>query len=147
MDAYIQQEIVSDAPDFMCRAFPIAIHGDAVPCTKRMSLDTTSWSSCMTHMQMPTVDAKWLITGVLNRCAGPSTKAALWNHVIALLAPLLMGVFPMKDGAGADSPEAAYAGLPLCGCFLFVVWMIRADMDYLANYLDLENFNSLFMCP
>ena len=29
------------------RAIPIALHGDSVPCTKRMSFDATSWQSLL----------------------------------------------------------------------------------------------------
>ena len=61
-DAFVRAGVAADPEDFRRRAIPVNLHGDAVPVTKRMSLDCVSWSSALSH-RLPTKQAKWFISG------------------------------------------------------------------------------------
>ena len=150
IEAYTAAGIVSGPEDFMRRAIPYALHGDAVPCTKRMSLDTVSWSACVPQ-GLSTMDAKFLMCGILNRCRGVGTLAVMWSIISWALGAFSSGLHPMTDFENkawiAGSDAASSAGLPFSGPFFFVCWMIRGDLEYFSNYLNVNHFNSLFPCP
>ena len=61
-EAFVRAGVVASPQDFRRRAIPVSLHGDAVPVTKRMSLDCVSWSSALSH-RLPTKQAKWFISG------------------------------------------------------------------------------------
>ena len=149
LEAYQKNGVVTDFDDFARRAIPIALHGDAVPCTNRMSLDALSWSSCLTNA--PSEDAKFLMTGLLDRTICDGSRSSMWSMVIWALCPLLLGRYPQKDWAGRDwtpgTSDQRNGGSPLCGNYFFVIWQMRGDLDYFSNYLDLEHFRALFCCP
>ena len=149
VEAYIRNGIVSSAAEFMSRAIPYALHGDAVPCTKRMSLDAISFSSCLPDC-LSTIDAKWLICGILGRCKAKRSLEVMWSVVIWALSVFSSGTYPLTDFENKQwapgSDEAQASGSYFSGGFFFVCWMIRGDLDYFSNYLGLNNFNSLFPC-
>ena len=132
------------------RAVPIVLHGDGVPCAQ-MSMDTLSWGGYM-GLQLSTLDSKILISGLLNRTVGKDTKE-VYNAAIAWsLTMLWSGKFPELDVRGepwdVTSPYASCGGHELCpGHALFgAIWVIKGDMDWLSNSLNLEHSASHQMC-
>ena len=124
--SHVAAGIVRDRAEFMRKAVPIAIHGDGVPCTSRMSLDGVSWSSCLVNSTLPAIDTKWFTTGVMNSCVGTNTKDVLWTHICWSLAILLSGKHPMRNHLGASfapgSADWLSAGKPhvwpICLCLV-----------------------------
>ena len=150
LEAYVSAGIATDEQDFQNRAVPIVLHGDAVPCAKRMSLDAISWAPLLASPSLSSKDTKVLLTGVMNKTVCSSTMPNLWAKVIWALGPILTGTHPTRDHNGQmfapGTDDSNVASTPLCGGFFMVIWQIRGDLDYFGNYLDLENSGSLFPC-
>ena len=147
---FIAAKVVRSKAEFFRRAIPFALHGDAVPCTTRMSLDCISWYPCIPS-SLPTIDKKWLISAVLNRCVAPRTLQVLWTVILWSLTAFVHGVHPDVDYQGRDflsgSDASVNAGAQVCGGFFFCLWMVKGDLEYFANYLHLNHFASMFPCP
>ena len=150
LQSYIDAGIVTDLADFRTRAIPIGFHGDAAPCTKRMSLECVSWSSLMTPA-LSTKQAKWLISGLLDRCSVQDTAEVWWSYIAWSLASFLSGKHPRRDPSGIEWPAGTEpcfaAGTPLCGPFFFVLWQIKSDMDFISNYFGSRELQWHFLLP
>ena len=81
------------------------------------------------------------------------TSHVYWQEVLWSLAVLCSGYFPYADSKGnaytadANPEEFGRARFPLAAGLFVVVWGIHCDMDYVANYLHLESYGALQMCP
>ena len=74
----------------------------------------------------------------------PLLILVFWDKLVWALMVLAEGRHPSEDFDGdvfVDGPRAELAGTDIAGGMIFVVWMIRADLDFLANSLKLENCN------
>lgn len=111
--------IVGSRDEFYRKVIPIALHGDGVPCTQRMSLDTLTWTSCLLQgdADLQSLDVKFYIAGTLNRIVTPNTSKDVWSVVKWSLMSLASGKHPLRDWNGhALQPDlAARQDEELCG--------------------------------
>ena len=111
--------IVGSRDEFHRRVIPIALHGDGVPCTQRMSLDTITWTSCLVqgNPNLQSFDVKFYIAGMLNRVVASGTLKDVWSVVYWSLLALARGKHPLRDWNGHElQPElAARRDDDLCG--------------------------------
>ena len=113
--AYVGNGTVTDRHDFMSRAVPLVLHGDAVPCGNRGSFDALTVSSLLVQ-NLSTIDSKILISGIEKRNIATSSLDSLWSTVAWSLFALLSGKHPLRSfNAQPLPPElSGYAGRDLC---------------------------------
>ena len=101
-----------------------------------------------------TLDTRYLIFA-LSKAAksdNPNSMNSAWREIMWSMRALARGKFPKLDARGRPFPEGSLAyergrlGLPICGQFFFAWGQVAADLDYLANYLNLPHFNSNSPC-
>ena len=63
----------------------------------------------------------------------------LWNYIAWSFQALAAGKWPARDAEGRPLGDPR-AGEDLAGGFVAILWVFRADMDYLDLYLGLESF-------
>ena len=149
LDVALRRDGVVDEHVLWGKTCAIDIHGDEVPINK-MKLDVTSWSGTQSA-GLSTIDSKILIVGLLNRCMAGRTTMVAWNVILWSLLALQSGLHPRFDWEGtpwpAGSHEAAVAGSYLAAGFCAVIWLIKGDMDWIANSLGLEHYGAKLPCP
>ena len=144
-------------PDWMRKCIPLSWHGDAVPCigvgkaTSR-SLDVWSWQSVLA-LRGKSTDVKNIATSIFSASKGSGTEEAMGKILLWSFQALGDGVWPEKDHNGKAFSEVApgsmhakQAGLPLADGFFGVVWLIKGDLDYLANSLHLRHYSARMPC-
>lgn len=148
LQEYLAKGWVANQEEFERKVVPLAIHGDGVAVTNRLTYDAVSFSSVLAE-GLPTIDSKMLIGGCLNRCKVKNTRDQWWRVASWSLEALLSGKHPRlsHQGTAMQGYDASIGGKPLCDGLLFGVFMIRSDMEYATNYLGLEHFQSLTPCP
>ena len=129
--------------DLWARAVPISLHGDGVP-TAGQSLEAISWAGILGH-DMPSIDCKLLISGVLSKSKARNTKELFWSVLLWSLQALLDGRFPAEDAFGEAyaGALAARADHYIAGGLFCVLWCVKGDIDWLANGLHLESPSAL----
>ena len=131
------------------RAVPLAVHGDAVPIGAKVSYDAVSWSGLLGR-SLSTLDQKVLVGGLVTKLVGDGTENEHWQAIVWSLMTLWMGIFPEHDALGepwpAGSRQREAQGKPLASGLVGVIWVIKADMDWLANGLGLQHSSSKFPC-
>jgi hypothetical protein len=143
---------VMDKGNLMDNGIPIALHGDGVPCTKKKSLECLSWSSLLGMGS--TLDVKFLATGVFSTTKakqdehGTDTMDKVWTVIRWSLEACIAGTWPTHDwdGKPVEGEHALLAGQHLAGGLFLVPWVVKGDMEYLANALHLAHWNSDPMC-
>ena len=126
--------------DLWGRLVPLALHGDGVPVAGQ-SFEAITISGILGR-QLSSADAKIFISGTLSQCKSRSTSSQFWSNIVLALQVLAEGKFPTEDLDGDTyvcGPQAARAGANIAGGLMFVIFMIRADLDFLANSLQLES--------
>ena len=75
--------------------------------------------------------------------AGQDTEANVWKLILWDIYVLWSGVHPHRDWEGNDWPlgstEHAVAGAPLANGFMALPWILKGDLEYVANVLGLEH--------
>ena len=136
------------------KGIPLAFHADGVPCTKGESLEVYSVHSLLGEGN--SLQVKFLLTAlfksVIARGDTPATDTMgkVWNVILWCLRILESGVFPNVDWA--ERPylpgtwEHSQAGLPFAGGYWFPLWLIKGDMEWMANSLGLPHWQSAKPC-
>ena len=133
---------------FKSKAVPIAIHADGVAVTgvgkkSQKHMDAFSWASLLA-MGLPANVNSFLIAllfQILERSDG-LTARQLWTVMSWSFHWLYQGVWPEYDWTGRQYSQddgIAYIrrGQPLAFFFFGVVWVVRADLDYVHNSFKL----------
>ena len=144
----LRTDHIEDETDLWRRAVPIVIHGDGVPVGK-MSLDALSWSGFL-QKGSSTTACKLLVSGLMSRNKSPDTAPVYWGVVAWAFMVLLSGIFPARDWDGnpyVEGPNFNRVGTWLAGGLFAVVWVVKGDMDWVANTLGLEGSSSVCICP
>jgi hypothetical protein len=138
-------------PGFEDTTFPIGVHGDAVPCTKKDSLDVLSFFSLMG--MGATAQICFFMFGMFSKCRvdiavlgefllwddGTSNDAA-WAILIWSFKSLEAGVHPLTDHRGeafTTEPWISLAGTSLANGLKAVLVNFRADAEYTYVHCDL----------
>ena len=132
-------------------AVSIGLHGDAVPCTKKDSLDVVSFFSLLGAG--PTVAICFFVFGIFSKAIvdfavlaefeawdSGGTWDAVWDIVIWSLRALEDGTHPLTDHRGEPwltEPYKSLAGTPLAGGFSATFMNVRADAEFTYCHLDL----------
>ena len=128
---------------------PICLHGDAVPCTQRMSLNTYTFNGILGE-NLSTLEYKMLISCVFSRTIADDTIDQMWQVLSWVFNVMAEGVWPDTDWTGQDwtrDADKARAGSKFAGGFLFVIWQIRGDMEFFVKELKVESYGSNYPCP
>lgn len=144
-------------PGWQRSAVPIMVHGDAVPVVAvgkagTRSLDVFSFQGVLAHGS--SLSVKHLVYSIFeqNKDTGPedATLHTIWQRVLWSLTYSFLGEFPSKDHSGVDyrpsSPEARKGGQPLAEGLFVVVWLIKGDLEHLANGFGLRHFGAHEPC-
>jgi hypothetical protein len=137
--------------NFAATTIPIGVHGDAVPCTKKDSLDILSFFGMMgvgsttqicffmyALFQKCRVDTA--VMGEFINWDGGSSSEAVWSVLIWSFLALETGLHPAKDHRGEDfttEPWISLAGKSLANGLKAVLVNFRADAEYTYCHLDL----------
>ena len=143
---------VTMAADWRSRAIPLRLHGDAVPVgkAKRRSLDTLSVSS-LTASPGRSLNTRLLMFAIIDSAKfkglgdEEGTMDVVWRVLLWSMGCLVKGRWPTRDWNDEPFPEDSWRSGksgPLCGEYIFPMFQIAADLDYLCNYLKLNHFNS-----
>ena len=141
------------------KAIPISVHGDAVPCVGigragTRSLDTYSWQSLFAHGV--TLEVKRLMFSVFEHSKakdhthGHDTMGEAWEILSWSLWHLWLGTWPTQNWRGelwpSGSADDVLGGSDLAKGFFAVVWLIKGDIEHLANKMNLRHFASNQFC-
>ena len=137
--------------NYRARAIALRLHGDGVPVgkAKGRSLDVLSINSL--HGQGgSTWITKLLIFAIMSTIkvggsdGNDGTMDVAWKVILWSFKALLRGKWPRTDwnGKPVTGLYAEKAGEDLCGGYVFVLFQLVADLDYLCNYLGLPHFNN-----
>ena len=134
---------------FQTRAVPLSLHGDGVPVSGvgkawSQSVDCYSFSSLLSSGS--TIFSNYVIFFIYKmlKVSGGhrDTFAAFFRKLCWSFNSLFLGQWPLLDDQGLPftpgSRAAAKAGQVLAGGFFGVLWCIRADLEFLANVLNLQ---------
>ena len=134
---------------------PIRLHGDGVTsiaCGKiwAKSVEAWSWSSCLVQPGVASWVGCFIIMMVFEQLIaaegrGEDTMEALWKELDWSLYWAYIGEWPDRD-----ANNVLYtAGLafrrrltPLAGGFRLILWVLRADLDWLCKRLRLASFRA-----
>jgi hypothetical protein len=103
-----------------------------------------SWSSLLGTGA--TLDCSFFINGIFHSliAKGPQqdTMQEAWAIICWSLAALWEGLWPRRDHRGnafaRGSADGKRAGEQLAGGHYGVLWVVRGDLEYLANTLKLQ---------
>ena len=120
----------------------MSIHGDGVPivgCGKAWSkgMEAYSWASVLTENTKRL--RHWLMSMIhKSSCRNDgSTLDTIWTEIVKSFEILYSGVFPAGH---------AKAGQFIAGGYRFIIFIIKGDLEWIANTLRLEHFGSLTPC-
>ena len=134
-------------PQWMRRAIPICLHGDAVPVTGigkswGKSAEVVSWSSLL-QRHSSTIDSHFLIISIMNSMfvSGTgrrnNTMRAIWAIIAWSLKQAFAGIHPssnmFNEPFPADSAEGRRAGTDIADGYFLVLWAIRGDLDFYSK--------------
>jgi hypothetical protein len=159
-DPRLKDHSMLSRPDWMQRAIPYAIHGDAVPVTAVGKSGTRSCdiiSSSSLFARGSSIDVKHMIYAIfLDNVAkldihGVDTMDGAWKVITWSLWFLFLGIWPTCDWNGhewgTDCPaERALAGEWLAAGNFAVTWLLKGDLDYYAKNLHLRSYNANEPC-
>lgn len=120
------------------------------------SVDIFSWTSILDRGALiQRVFMLFLIHKLLACKAGPNhTMNEFWKHLVWSFTWLQRGQWPDRDADGKmyvrGTPEGDRTLTPLAGGWRAILWIIKADLEFFANALDLDSYSShsiCFLCP
>ena len=143
-------------PD-LAKVVPIAIHGDGVNYMRigrasGKSLEVLSWSSLLS--QGATKHTNFLMFLLVKSLAKDTGVDQSWPRIWKILTwslqALSLGLWPMKNWDGhdfpADSEDFQKRGTALADGFAAVLFVLRADLDFLSNHFGLNSAASNTPC-
>ena len=140
------------------KVVPLSIHGDGVSYMRPgraggKSLEVLSWCSLL--CRGPTKITNFLLFLVVKTAVKDFGVAQTWPLVWKVLTwslqALATGLWPEKNWEGNDfedesSPDFLNRGTPLAEGFSAVVFVLRADIDFLSNHFHLNSPSSNTPC-
>ena len=140
------------------KAVPLALHGDGVRYMQTgkaggKTLDGLSWCSLLT--KGPTKVSSFLAFLLVKTVAKESGFSQTWSKVWKILAwsfpALSHGVWLMRDWNGEEfkdvtSTDYLKKGTPLASGHAAVLFVVRADLEFLSNHFKLNNPSSNSPC-
>ena len=154
--------IVASRPELrgrldLLQVIPIGLHGDGVSYMQLRaggkSLEVLSWSSLLSRG--PTRANSFLIFLAVKSVLKETGFGRSWPQVWKVLAwsftALSQGIWPQKDWKGAEfedqeSVDFLNKGKPLANGFSAVLFVLKADIDFLANHFKLNHPSSNSPC-
>jgi len=143
--------------DLRKKGIPISLHGDGVTCIgigkkAQKHADVISWSSMLsrgTKTQGINFVILLLFTSMLFARGDVDTLSTVWSNIIWSLYWLSLGLHPDRDVNGRmydESDGELYINrlTLLADGFFAVLWVVRADIDWLKNRLGLKGL--CFLC-
>ena len=135
--------------DYQSKCFPVAFHGDGVPVFNKKSMYIVSVNSLLGTGN--SMDQKFFMCGywghLLNKSIANKTldtEDNVWKYIQWDIETMWHGTFPDRDANGKlwprGSQEAKDAGRPLANGYFCVPWIFKADLEYIANVLNLEHW-------
>ena len=143
-------------PQDWSKMVPIAIHGDGVSYMQRAAggkaLDVLSWASLLSRQ--PTKASSFLmfliVKSIVKESGVGQTWAKAWRVLIWSLDALAAGTWPMLDWNNQPFPEDSIdfqrRGSPLAGGYSAFLFVVRADLEFLANHFGLSSPSSNNLC-
>ena len=144
-------------PDYATRCVPLHMHGDGVAVAGTgkswsKSVEVYSWGSCLSRG--PTVLKTFLVfiahKGLICKLPGNETLVVFWRHFCWSMNIIFDGVWPAvnadNEPYAENTPEYRKIGRPIAGGWRGALWMIKGDLDFCSNYLQLEHTGSLTPC-
>ena len=139
------------------KVVPIAIHGDGVGYMRTRgaggkSLDVLSWSSLLSHGATKVCSfLMFLVVKSVTRDTGfEQSWPKVWRILCWSLQALAAGTWPMKNWEGKDFDESSFdfklKGTPLAEGYAAIVFVLRSDLEYLANHFGLHSPSSNTPC-
>ena len=146
----MQDHPVTERADFQNLCVPLSFHGDGVPISGigkawGHSVDVFSWRSMLSSgSTLMTNYIIFLIFKFLKvTSAGRDTYQKFWIVLSWSLRCLWEGRWPTADASGvmypAGSTDAIRAGSLLAGGYFATLFCIRADLEFIASALGLNN--------
>ena len=148
--------------DWMKRAIPISLHGDAVPVVRvgkpaSESLECLSIQSLLASGR--TLEVKLLLYSMFEHSkvkdvAGTTDSMdTVWRVLVWSLQSLFEGKHPSTNWQGEPhqeySSEQLLSGQPLCSeaePYFGVLWSIKGDLDWYLKGLGLRSYNANMPC-
>ena len=140
--------------DWMSKAIPVMLHGDAVPAigvhrSNSKSYDTYSWQSVFASGA--TTAIKQYLFGIFEDCktkpankTDPGTMQQCWKIVVWSFRAAFEGKWPARDWNDDPWPLGSFehrvAGEDLADGFFAVLWSLKGDLDYFAKGLFLRHY-------
>ena len=125
------------------RCIPLMLHGDAVPCTAvgkagSKSFDVSSFQGLLAWGT--TLAIKMYICGMFE-----SSKTDDGATINAAWLPIVMSIWFCWLGT---KPNEAWedTGIPLCGDFFFVIWLLKCDIEHISKGFGLRHHASNHPC-
>ena len=127
------------------KAIPIAVHGDGVPTIAvgkawQKTVEGISWSSCLASGRGTTILLNFIIVFIFKASMANMTNDEIWTYICWSLLALYNGCWPTHDVDG-NLLNDPLAGQPLADGFYCVLWLIRADLEFLFLTMKLANYN------
>ena len=128
-------------PNWMSKAIPVILHGDAVPVTgvgKSWGKSSLVISWCSLLGRGTTIASHFLIFAIINTMFASgsvhNTMRSIWRVIAWSFEQAFAGKHPTTDLAGipfvTGSAAADKSGSDLADGFFLVLWAIRGDLDF-----------------
>ena len=136
-------------PQAWKKMVPIAIHGDGVNYMARIagakSLDVLSWTSLLTKdsTKVSTFLMFVIVKTIVKDSGVGQTWAKAWRILIWSLDALAAGKWPLLDWDNKPFPEESVdflkRGSPLADGYSAFVFVVRSDIEFMANHFGLNS--------
>ena len=153
-DPRLQYHPMCQRDNWMEKAVPFSLHGDAVPCLNigkpmTRSFDTYSWQGILSSGT--TKEVKLYMFGLFECSKTQHTMDKIWAVLMWSLTWLFRGLWPDMDHTGKKfSTNSHYgknfAGKPLAKGLFGVLWSVKSDLEHLNKAYGLRRFNSEMPC-
>ena len=157
-DPRIKNHEMANREDWLRRAIPISLHGDAVPVIRpgkagSKSLDVFSFMGILGGG--PALFVKTMIWCIFENCKATGegnfdTMKVFWQIMVWSLSCMYSGVYPAADFRGHPFPpgssNAAIAGQWLAGGHFAVLWSVKGDLEHYAKCYGMNHLASNSPC-
>ena len=143
-------------PEAWSKMVPIGIHGDGVGYMARMaggkSLDCLSWTSLLSKgsTEATTFLMFLIVKSVVKDSGVGQTWSKAWKVLNWSLDALEQGTWPLLDWNNQPFQEGSVdlqkRGTPLADGYSATLFVIRSDLEFLANHFGLNSPASNFPC-